>query len=127
MEKRYTSNSKRIVTFSQIFESEKLRNQLDIHREELEDYIGYSNKISQEKTRQFLNQYLQPFDFKISKDYTCAHNIGNNHRYDIIDLDALDGVETHIGYLSINNLMGYPVHCIWKIWKNIESVPAPIL
>lgn len=58
MEKRYTSNSKRIVTFSQIFESEKLRNQLDIHREELEDYIGYSNKISQEKTRQFLNQYL---------------------------------------------------------------------
>lgn len=107
MEKRYTSNSKRIVTFSQIFESEKLRNQLDIHREELEDYIGYSNKISQEKTRQFLNQYLQPFDFRISKDYTCAHNIGNNHRYDIIDLDALDGVETHIGYLSINNLMGY--------------------
>lgn len=63
--------------------------------------------ISQDKTRQLLNEYLKPYRFEISKDYTSLHNIGNNHKYDVIDCDVLDNVETHIGHLSINNLMGY--------------------
>ena len=33
--------------------------------------------ISQDKTRQLLNEYLKPYRFEISKDYTSLHNIGN--------------------------------------------------
>ena len=108
MEKRFTSSNKRIVEFCNLMESVKLKHMIDARILILEDVTSLGSLyISQDKTRQLLNEYLKPYRFEISKDYTSLHNIGNNHKYDVIDCDVLDNVETHIGHLSINNLMGY--------------------
>ena len=108
MEKRFTSSHKRIVEFCNLMESVKLKHMIDARILILEDVTSLGSLyISQDKTRQLLNEYLKPYRFEISKDYTSLHNIGNNHKYDVIDCDVLDNVETHIGHLSINNLMGY--------------------
>lgn len=99
---------KRIVEFCNLMESVKLKHMIDARILILEDVTSLGSLyISQDKTRQLLNEYLKPYRFEISKDYTSLHNIGNNHKYDVIDCDVLDNVETHIWHLSINNLMGY--------------------
>lgn len=109
MEKRFTSSNKRIIEFCDLMESMNLKSEINQNRKGLEEWGSSSKKISQEKTRVFLNGFLKPYRFEISEDYTCPNNIGNNHQYDVIDRDVLDEVETRIGHLSINNLMGYSV------------------
>lgn len=108
MEKRFTSSSKRIVEFYDLIDSNALKVELEEYREDLESNDTGRTKISQDKLLDFLNKYLEPYNFEISKDYSShQNNINSQHKHDIIDKDVLDDVETHIGHISINKLLGY--------------------
>lgn len=109
MEKRLTSSNKRIVEFCGLMESEDLLKFIGRNQSVLETSSWGGKGIDQEKTRQLLNEYLEPYQFEITKDYTTPNNIGNNHLYYIQDKDVLDDIETLIGRIAINNLMGYAV------------------
>lgn len=104
MEKRLTSSNKRIVEFCGLMESEDLLKFIGRNQSVLETSSWGGKGIDQEKTRQLLNEYLEPYQFEITKDYTTPNNIGNNHLYYIQDKDVLDDIETLIGRIAINNL-----------------------
>lgn len=60
MEKRFTSSNKRIVEFCNLMESVKLKHMIDARILILEDVTSLGSLyISQDKTRQLLNEYLK--------------------------------------------------------------------
>lgn len=103
MDKKYVSNSKRIVEFYNLIFNETTKQNLYDNRRKFEDFEIYHKMLSSKKAREFLNDYLRPFDFEISAEYTSDYNLGYNNRFEIIDHDVIDGMESHIGYICINH------------------------
>ena len=74
MEKRLTSSNKRIVEFCGLMESEDLLKFIGRNQSVLETSSWGGKGIDQEKTRQLLNVYLEPFQFEITKDFSNILN-----------------------------------------------------
>ena len=107
MKSIYTNENPRLKEFSELLNSDAFMHHLKSNVDRMQEYSWGSKRVMVGKARDEINSFLRPHQMLVTTEVEHAHNIGNNNRFYVRDLESSE----LFACLSLNDDMFGRVYC----------------